>query len=162
MRTLTLFAALLVILAGCKSQKHTVACQSATTDSLAHSESHRTILQTDCIAARFDFDFDTLNVTIERQVADVPVIDGVALPCKELVKLKAVGGKIIRSKEQNKLAAAHEERLDTLAYKLASSDNSMEHTATTAVYNPPSATIIVLASLLILCGAAYFFFRRKL
>lgn len=152
MRTLTLFAALLVILAGCKSQKHIVASQSATTDSLAHSESHRTILQTDCIAARFDFDFDTLNVTIERQVADVP----------EIIKLKAVGGKIIRSKEQNKLAAAHEERLDTLAYKLASTDNSMEHTATTAVYNPPSATIIVLVSLLILCGAAYFFFRRKL
>lgn len=152
MRTLTLFASLLVILAGCKSQKHVVASQSASTDSLAHSESHRTILQTDCIAARFDFDFDTLNVTIERQVADVP----------EVIKLKAVGGKIIRSKEQNKLAAAHEERLDTLAYKLASTDNSMEHTATTAVYNPPSATIIVLVSLLILCGAAYFFFRRKL
>lgn len=152
MRTLTLFAALLVILAGCKSQKHVVESQSVTTDSLAHSESHRTILQTDCIAARFDFDFDTLNVTIERQVADVP----------EVIRLKAVGGKIIRSKEQNKLAAAHEERLDTLAYKLASMDNSMEHTATTAVYNPPSATIIVLVSLLILCGAAYFFFRRKL
>lgn len=152
MRTLTIFAALLVILAGCKSQKHIVASQSVTTDSLAHSESHRTILQTDCIAARFDFDFDTLNVTIERLVADVP----------EVIKLKAVGGKIIRSKEQNKLAAAHEERLDTLAYKLASSDNSMEHTATTAVYNPPSATIIVLVSLLILCGAAYIFFRRKL
>ena len=152
MRTLTLFAALLVILAGCKSQKHIVASQSATTDSLAHSESHRTILQTDCIAARFDFDFDTLNVTIERQVADVP----------EVVTIKAVGGKIIRSKEQNKLAAAHHQRLDSIAYKLASTDNSAEHTATTAVYNPPSATIIVLVSLLILCGAAYFFFRRKL
>lgn len=152
MRTLTLFAALLVILAGCKSQKHIVASQSVTTDSLAHSESHRTILQTDCIAARFDFDFDTLNVTIERQVADVP----------EVIKLKAVGGKIIRSKEQNKLAADHHQRLDSIAYKLASADNSMEHTATTAVYNPPSATIIVLVSLLILCGAAYFFFRRKL
>lgn len=152
MRTLTLFAALLVILAGCKSQKHVVESQSVTTDSLAHSESHRTILQTDCIAARFDFDFDTLNVTIERQVAYVP----------EIIKIKAVGGKIIRSKEQNKLAADHHQRLDSIAYKLASSDNSMEHTATTAVYNPPSATIIVLVSLLILCGAAYFFFRRKL
>ena len=152
MRTLTLFAALLVILAGCKSQKQIVASQSVSTDSLAHSESHRTILQTDCVAARFDFDFDTLNVTIERQVADVP----------EVIKLKAVGGKIIRSKEQNKLAADHHQRLDSVAYKLASTDNSMEHTATTAVYNPPSATIIVLVSLLILCGAAYFFFRRKL
>ena len=152
MRTLTLFAALLVILAGCKSQKHIVASQSATTDSLAHSESHRTILQTNCIAARFDFDFDTLNVTIERQVADVP----------EVVTIKAVGGKIIRSKEQNKLAADHYQRLDTIAYKIASTDNSLEHTATTAVYNPPSATIIVLVSLLILGGAAYFFFRRKL
>lgn len=152
MRTLTLFAALLVILAGCKSQKQTVTSQSVTTDSLAHSESHRTILQTDCIAARFDFDFDTLNVTIERQVADVP----------EVVKIKAIGGKIIRSKEQNKLAADHHQRLDSIAYKLASTGNSMEHTATTAVYNPPSATIIVLVSLLILCGAAYFFLRRKL
>lgn len=152
MRTLTIFAALLVILAGCKSQKHIVASQSVATDSLAHSESHRTTLQTDCIAARFDFDFDTLNVTIERQVADVP----------EVVTIKAVGGKIIRSKEQNKLAADHYQRLDTIAYKIASTDNSLEHTATTAVYNPPSATIIVLVSLLILCGAAYFFFRRKL
>lgn len=149
---LILFGVCCLLFASCKSQKHVVASQSVTTDSLAHSESHRTILQTDCIAARFDFDFDTLNVTIERQVADVP----------EIVTIKAVGGKIIRSKEQNKLAADHHQRLDSIAYKLASADNSMEHTATTAVYNPPSATIIVLVSLLILCGAAYFIFRRKL
>lgn len=151
MRTLTIFAALLMLV-GCRSQKAVQTDTTLQVDSVARSAHDRTILQTDCIAARFDFDFDTLNVTIERQVADVP----------EVVTIKAVGGKIIRSKEQNKLAATHMERLDTIAYKLASTDNSAEHTATTAVYNPPSATIIVLVSLLILCGAAYFFFRRKL
>ena len=151
MRTLTLIA-LLVILAGCKSQKHIVANQSVTTDSLAHSESHRTILRADSAMKRIDFAFDTLEISVARQVADTT----------EIVRLKAVKGQVLSHRKQNQYAAAHEERLDTLAYKLSATDNAVEHTATTAVYNPPSATIIVLVSLLILCGLGYFFLRRKL
>ncbi len=151
MRSLTLLA-LVFLLASCRSQKEAQSQKAVAVDSLARSAQHRTIIQTDSIASRLNFNFDTLTVTIERQVAEVP----------EIVKIRAVGGKIVRSKEQNKLAADHAERLDTLAYKLASSEATSEHTATTRVYDPPNATIIVLASLLLLCGAAYFFFRRKL
>ena len=151
MRPVTSFFVVLAILTSCRSQKAVQSDISLSVDSVAHSSHHRAIVVFDTLAAKMDFDFDTLNITIERPLADVP----------EIVKIKPVKGKILGSKEQRKLAAAHEERLDTLAYKLASADKSAEHSATTRVYDPPNATGIILFALLIIGGIAYIYFHRK-
>lgn len=151
MRSLTLLA-IVFLLASCRSQKEAQSEKVVAVDSLARSAHHRTFFQSDSIASRLNFDFDTLTVTIERQVAEVP----------EVVKIRAVGGKARRAKEQQKLASDHEERLDTLAYKLASSEATAEHTATTRAYDPPNTTAVILCVLLLGGIMAYLYFRRKL
>lgn len=147
-----IFIFALAILTSCRSHKEVQKNISVDVDSVAHSSHHRTMAVLDTLAAKMDFDFDTLCVTIVRPVADLP---------PEVVKIKAVKGKISSSKEQRKLAAAHEERLDTLAYKLASVDKSAEHSSTTRVYDPPNATGIILFALLIIGGSAYIYFHKK-
>lgn len=147
---LTIFAS--CILAGCKSQKHVVENRSVDTDSLAHSEHHRTILRIDSAIHSVDFAFDTLAISVQRQVADTI----------EIVRLKAVKGQVLSHRKQNQYAADHEERLDTLAYKLASSEATAEHTATTRAYDPPNTTAIILCVLLLGGIMAYLYFRRKL
>lgn len=147
-----IFIFALALITSCRSQKEVQKDVALSVDSVAHSSHHRSMAVLDTLAAKMEFDFDTLCVTIERPVADMP---------PEVVKIRAVMGKISHSKEQRKLAAAHEERLDTLAYKLASADKSAEHTATTRVYDPPNATGIILFALLIIGGIAYIYFHRK-
>lgn len=147
-----IFIFALALITSCRSHKEVQKDVALSVDSVAHSTHHRTMAVLDTLAAKMEFDFDTLCVTIERPVADMP---------PEVVKIRAVKGKISHSKEQRKLAAAHEERLDTLAYKLASADKSAEHTATTRVYDPPNATGIILFALLIIGGIAYIYFHRK-
>ena len=154
MRPVILFAVCCSLFAtSCRSHREIQKNISVDVDSVAHSSHHRSMAVLDTLAAKMDFDFDTLNITIERPLADVPV--------PQTIKIKAVKGKISSSKEQRKLAAAHEERLDTLAYKLASADKSAEHTSTTRVYDPPNATGIILFALLIIGGVAYIYFHRK-
>lgn len=148
-----IFIFALALITSCRSHKDVQKNISVDVDSVARSKHHRTIAVLDTLAAKLDFDFDTLSVTIERPAADMP---------PEVIKVKAVKGKISHSKEQRKLAAAHEERLDTLAYKLSSADNSAEHTATTRVYDPPNTGVAIIVSLLIIGGLAYFIIRRKI
>lgn len=161
MRPVTSFFVVLAILTSCRSQKAVQVDTSMQLDSVAHSEHHRSFAQIDSAVSRYNLDFDTLNIIIERPVADIPAIDGVAVLPNEVIKIKAVKGKFSHSKEQQKFATANEQRLDTLAYKLSAVDKSAEHTATTRVYDPPNATSIILLCLLMVGGVAYFYFHRK-
>lgn len=95
-------------LVGCKSQKNVVASHSVKTDSLAHSEHHRTIAVIDSVVRNIDFSFDALKINIERPsaVCDKP----------EVIRLKAVRGRVIDRRRVHRDSVEAFNRLDTVAY----------------------------------------------
>lgn len=130
-----------VLLIGCRTTRNADTTTLLSVDSAAQSSVHSSIAQAYQSMRKLDFDFDTLNITIERGVAD-------AVP--ETVKVRAVKGRIVSSKESHKYAAAHDEMHDTIAYKQTRADRLAEHTATTQVYNPPNVTAIGAIALLVI------------
>lgn len=152
MRTLIILF-LTCALVGCKSQKNVVASQSVNTDSLAHSEHHRSIAVIDSVVRNIDFSFDTLKINIERPVeyAEAP----------EIIRLKAVKGRVMdkRCVQRNQVEAYNQ--LDTVAYKKSAAEASTEHTATTRLYNPPNGTAVAVIALIIAGVLIYLFLRKK-
>ena len=139
-------------LVGCKSQKNAVASQSVNTDSLAHSEHHRTIAVIDSMVSNIDFSFDTLKINIERpvQYAEAP----------EIVSLTAVRGRVIDRRSAHRDSVEAFNRLDTVAYHQSAAESSTEHSATTRLYNPPDGTAVLVIALVI-AGILFFVFYRK-
>ena len=139
-------------LIGCKSQKNVVASQSVKTDSLAHSEHHRSIAVIDSMIRNIDFSFDTLKINIERPVeyAEAP----------EIIRLTATNGRVIDSRKLKHNQVEHYNRLDTVAYHQSAVESSAEHSATTRLYNPPSGTAVAVVALII-AGVLIFIFLRK-
>ena len=139
-------------LIGCKSQKNVVASQSVKTDSLAHSEHHRSIAVIDSLIRNIDFSFDTLKINIERPVeyAEAP----------EIIRLTATNGRVIDSRKLKHNRVENYNRLDTVAYHQSAVDSSAEHSATTRLYNPPSGTAVAVVALII-AGVLIFIFLRK-
>ncbi len=139
-------------LVGCKSQKNVAASQSVKTDSLAHSEHHRTMAVIDSVVRNIDFSFDTLKINIERpsSVAEAP----------EIVRLTAVRGRVIDRRRAVRDSVEVFNRLDTVAYKQSAAETSTEHSATTRLYNPPNGTLISVFAIII-AGILFYVFRRK-
>ena len=140
-------------LVGCKSQKNIVASQSVETDSLAHSEHHRTIAVIDSAIRYSDFSFDTLKIEIERpsSFAEKP----------EIIRLKATKGRVIdRQRVQRNQVEAYNS-LDTVAYHQSATEASTEHSATTRLYNPPDGTTVALFAILGIACLIYIFFRKR-
>ncbi|WP_300909878.1 LPXTG cell wall anchor domain-containing protein [Muribaculum intestinale] len=158
------FAAYILIftaLCGCKSKKDIVANNTADTDSVAASLASGYFLRIDTAMRRISFDFDTLDITIERHAADAAL--SAASP-EETVRIRAVGGKIADRRRQTRNAIAGYNRLDTVAYRHASATSRAEHTTTTSVAEPPDTTRIILtlaALILIVSGIALYLRRRK-
>lgn len=151
MRTLIILF-LTCALVGCKSQKNVVASQSVNTDSLAHSEHHRTIAVIDSVVRNIDFSFDTLKINIERpvQYAEAP----------EIVSLTAVRGRVIDRRSAQRDSVEVFNRLDTVAYHQSAAESSTEHSATTRLYNPPDGTAVLIIALVI-AGVLFFVCYRK-
>ena len=139
-------------LIGYKSQKNVVASQSVKTDSLAHSEHHRSIAVIDSLIRNIDFSFDTLKINIERPVeyAEAP----------EIIRLTATNGRVIDSRKLKHNQVENYNRLDTVAYHQSAVESSAEHSATTRLYNPPSGTAVAVVALII-AGVLIFIFLRK-
>ncbi|MGM9801694.1 MAG: hypothetical protein ACI309_05230 [Candidatus Limisoma sp.] len=140
-------------LVGCKSHKNIVASQSVQTDSLAHSEHHRTIAVIDSAIRHSDFSFDTLKIEIERpsSFAEKP----------EIIRLKATKGRVIdRQRVQRNQVEAYNS-LDTVAYHQSATEASTEHSATTRLYNPPDGTTVALFAILGIACLIYIFFRKR-
>lgn len=153
MRYLIPFIAIFAILASCKSQKNIVTDKSLVTDSLAHSEHHRSIAVIDSAIRHFDFSFDTLKIEIERPVeyAEAP----------EIIRLTATKGRVIdRQRVQRNQVEAYNS-LDTVAYKQSATEASTEHTATTRLYNPPNGTAAVIITILVIGCLIYVFYRKR-
>ena len=140
-------------LVGCKSQKNIVASQSVKTDSLAHSEHHRTIAVIDSTMRNIDFSFDTLKINIERPVeyAEAP----------EVIRLTAVRGRVINQRRAHRDSVEAFNRLDTVAYHQSAAEASTEHSATTRLYNPPDGTLISVLAILIAGVLIYLFYRKR-
>lgn len=140
-------------LVGCKSQKNIVASQSVKTDSLAHSEHHRTIAVIDSAMRHIDFSFDTLKINIERPVeyAEAP----------EIIRLTAVRGRVIDQRRAHRDSVEAFNRLDTIAYHQSAAEASTEHSATTRLYNPPDGTLISVLAILIAGVLIYLFYRKR-
>lgn len=140
-------------LVGCKSQKNVVASQSVKTDSLAHSEHHRTIAVIDSAIRNIDFSFDTLKINIERPVeyAEAP----------EIIRLTATRGRVIDRRRVHRDSVEAFNRLDTVAYKKSAAEASTEHTATTRLYNPPDGTMVLVIALVIAGVLFYVFYRKR-
>ena len=140
-------------LVGCKSQKNIVASQSVKTDSLAHSEHHRTIAVIDSAMRHIDFSFDTLKINIERPVeyAEAP----------EIIRLTAVRGRVIDQRRAHRDSVEAFNRLDTIAYHQSAAEASTEHSATTRLYNPPDGTLTSVFAILIAGVLIYLFYRKR-
>ena len=75
----------------------------ADTDSVAASLTSGYFLRIDTAMRRINFDFDTLDITIERHAADAAL--SAASP-EETVRIRAVGGKIADCRRQTRNAIA--------------------------------------------------------
>ena len=148
-----IFLFLTFTLIGCKSQKNIVASQSVTTDSLAHSEHHRTIAVIDSAIRHSDFSFDTLKIEIER-----PSSFGEA---PEVIRLKAVKGRVIDRRQMFRDSVEAYNSLDTVRYRQSAIEASTEHTATTRAYNPPNGTAICIVAIIIAGVLIYVFCRKR-
>ena len=140
-------------LVGCKSQKNVVASQSAITDSLAHSEHHRTIAVIDSAMRHIDFSFDTLKINIERPVeyAEAP----------EIIRVTATKGRVIDKRRVHRDSVEAYNQLDTVAYHQSAAEASTEHTATTRLYNPPDGTAVAIITILVIGCLIYVFYRKR-
>ena len=143
----------LAILTGCKSQKQVVSDKSLDIDSVARSEHHRTIATIDSMMRSTSFDFDTLEVQVERPTAYAEK--------PEVIRLKAVKGRVIdkRRVERNQVEAFN--RLDTVAYHQSAAEASTEHTAATRLYNPPDGTAVAIITILVIGCLIYVFYRKR-
>ena len=157
MKHLLPFLLIVLSVSSCGTQKQVQKDVSAATDSVVTAEHHRTIAVSDSIIKNLHFEFDTLTITVERPV----LVEGQAIRPTEIVRLKAVGGKLNDTRRQHKVAVEAKSRLDSTAYKANSADKSAEHTATTVAYEPPNTTSFLLFVALILGLLAYYFLHRR-
>ena len=156
MRTLIFILAATVFLGGCRSHKEAVSDKSLDIDSVARSEHHRTIAVIDSAIRNIDFSFDTLKINIER-----PYSIGDTVACQpEIIRIKAVKGRVIDRRRVHRDSVEAFNRLDTVAYRQSAAESSTEHTATTRLYNPPDGTAVLIIALII-AGILFFVCYRK-
>lgn len=152
MRSLILLLALALI-TSCRSHKELQQDKSVAVDSVARSEHHRTIATIDSLMRSTSFDFDTLEVQVERPTAYAEK--------PEVIRLKATKGRVIdqRRVQRNQVEAYNQ--LDTVAYKKSAAEASTEHTATTRLYNPPNGTAVAIITILVIGCLIYVFYRKR-
>ncbi len=152
MRYLIPLFAIFAILTSCKSHKDIVSDKSLDVDSVARSEHHRTIATIDSVIRSTSFDFDTLEVNIERPTAYAEK--------PEIIRLKATKGRVIdRQRVQRNQVEAYNS-LDTVAYHQSATEASTEHSATTRLYNPPNGTVVAIFAILGIACLIWLFFRK--
>lgn len=152
MRTL-IFLLALALITSCRSHKELQQDKSLAVDSVARSEHHRTIAVIDSAIRHSDFSFDTLKIVIERpsSVGEAP----------EVIRLKAVKGRVIDRRKLEHNQVEDYNRLDTVAYKQSAVESSTEHSATTRLYNPPDGTLISVFAIAVAAFLIWLFYRKR-
>ena len=155
MRSL-IFILALALITSCRSHKELQQDKSLAVDSIARSEHHRTIAVIDSAIRNIDFSFDTLKINIER-----PYSIGDTVACQsEIIRIKAVKGRVIDRRRVHRDSVEAFNRLDTVAYRQSAAETATEHTATTRLYNPPDGTAVLIIALVI-AGILFFVCYRK-
>ncbi len=156
MRSL-IFILALALITSCRSHKELQQDKSLAVDSVARSEHHRTIAVIDSAIRNIDFSFDTLKINIER-----PYSIGDTVACQsEIIRIKAVKGRVIDRRRVLRDSVEAFNRLDTVAYRQSAAETSTEHTATTRLYNPPDGTASVIITILVIGCLIYVFYRKR-
>lgn len=148
-----IFLLALALITSCRSHKELQQDKSLAVDSIARSEHHRTIAVIDSAIRSTSFDFDTLEVSVERPTAYAEK--------PEVIRLKAVRGRVINQRRVHRDSVEAFNRLDTVAYRQSAAESSTEHTATTRLYNPPDGTAAVIITILVIGGLIYVFYRKR-
>ncbi len=151
MRSL-IFIIALALITSCRSHKELQQDKSLAVDSVARSEHHRTIAVIDSMMRSTSFDFDTLEVQVERPTAYAEKL--------EIIRLKATKGRVRDQRRVQRDQVEAFNRLDTVAYHQSAAESSTEHTATTRLYNPPDGTSVLIIALVI-AGILFFVCYRK-
>lgn len=148
-----IFILALALITSCRSHKELQQDKSLAVDSVARSEHHRTIAVIDSVIRSTSFDFDTLEVQVERPTAYAEK--------PKVIRLKATKGRVRdqRRVQRNQVEAFN--RLDTVAYRQSAAESSTEHTATTRLYNPPDGTAVLIIALVIAGVLFYVFYRKR-
>lgn len=148
-----IFILALALITSCRSHKELQQEKSLAVDSVARSEHHRTIAVIDSMMRSTSFDFDTLEVRVERPTAYAEK--------PEVIRLKATKGRVHdqRRVQRNQVEAFN--RLDTVAYRQSAAESSTEHTAKTRLYNPPDGTAVLIIALVIAGILFYVFYRKR-
>lgn len=152
MRSL-IFILALALITSCRSHKELQQDKSIAVDSVARSEHHRTIAVIDSMMRSTSFDFDTLEVRVERPTAYAEK--------PEVIRLKATKGRVRDQRRVQKNQVEAFNRLDTVAYHQSAAESSTEHTATTRLYNPPDGTAVLIFALVIAGILFYVFYRKR-
>lgn len=152
MRSL-IFILALALITSCRSHKELQQDKSLAIDSVARSEHHRTIAVIDSMMRSTSFDFDTLEVQVERPTAYAEK--------PEVIRLKATKGRVRDQRRVQKNQVEAFNRLDTVAYRQSAAESSTEHTATTRLYNPPDGTAVLIIALVIAGILFYVFYRKR-
>ncbi len=152
MRSLILLLALALI-TSCRSHKELQQDKSLAVDSVARSEHHRTIATIDSMMRSTTFDFDTLEVQVERPTAYAEK--------PEVIRLKAVKGRVIDNRRVQRNQVEAYNQLDTVAYKKSAAEASTEYSATTRLYNPPNGTAVAIITILVIGCLIYVFYRKR-
>jgi hypothetical protein len=151
-----IFLLALALITSCRSHKELQQDKTLAVDSVTRSEHHRTIAVIDSAIRNIDFSFDTLKINIER-----PFLIGDTVACQpEVIRIKAVRGRVIDRRRVHRDSVEAFNRLDTVAYRQSAAETSTEHTATTRLYNPPDGTAVLITALVI-AGILFFVCYRK-
>ena len=153
LRSIPIYLFPILIITSCRSHKELQQDKSLAVDSVARAEHHRTIAVIDSMMRSTSFDFDTLEVQVERPTAYAEK--------PEVIRLKATKGRVIdqRRVQRNQVEAYNQ--LDTVAYKKSAAEASTEHTATTRLYNPPNGTAVAIITILVIGCLIYVFYRKR-
>lgn len=151
---------LTALCASCRAKKEIAAESRADIDSVATTVASAHNLRIDSAMRHINFDFDTLEITIERHAPDTATCTAAS---NETVRIRAVGGRLADRRRQTRNAIAGYNRLDTVAYRHASATSRAEHTATTSVAELPDTTQIFLAlgTLVIIVSGIFIYLRRR-
>lgn len=147
-----IFILALALITSCRTHKELQQDKSVAVDSVARSEHHRTIAVIDSMMRSTSFDFDTLEVQVERPTAYAEK--------PEVIRLKATKGRVRDQRSVHRDSVEDFNRLDTVAYHQSAAETSTEHTATTRLYNPPDGTAVLIIALII-AGILFFVCYRK-
>ena len=148
-----IFILTLALITSCRTHKELQQDKSLAVDSVARSEHHRTIAVIESMMRSTSFDFDTLEVRVERPTAYAEK--------PEVIRLKATKGRVRDQRRVQRNQVEDFNRLDTVAYHQSAAESSTEHTATTRLYNPPDGTAVLIIALVIAGILFYVFYRKR-